>query len=323
MSLSYANFKKYILNDEEKNKDLYKITTELQFHSSDLKKIQRLVAKFKKVTLLNLSNNKLASIPMEIGTMNSLITLNLSQNELTSLPDSVCDLTNLQKLIVISTNLKSLPQNIGNLQKLKTLWCSNNNIKELPKSLFTIKSLENLKISHNKITEIDSIGNLNNLVSLHADNNEILYTPIEMCDLLKVQEIDISYNKTNLEDNHETNLVVIDLIALLPELTFFKNDFNTKGKFCVTCKNESHSYTKCGHIICRPCASKQLLKQNKSNTSDSNDYLTECPACQSSFSVIELTEKMHPYALKNTGSLCSNLPMMSRSKPCECGNKCC
>lgn len=309
MSLSYENFVKCILNDEENNKDLYDKVTKLSFNSANLKKIQKIIVNFKKATVLNLSQNMLISIPVEICFMSTLTTINLSENNITELPNEICNLVNLETLIVISNKLKTIPSNISKLQNLKNLWLSKNQLVEIPDSIFTMKSLENVRLSHNQINSFCNMKDffsgkqLAPLTSLFLDNNKISSIPDILYDFISLQKLDLSYNKTNMLVESEQK---IKILQDLPDLVFFKNDFNIIGNFCFVCKNECHIVAPCGHKICQKCAEQKLFESSNGN------FEITCLECNNIFSTLKLKQNENPYFLKKV-TLCTN------KQECKCG----
>lgn len=291
MSLSYDNFKTFILGDESNNLDLYDLTEELQFSSFELKKVQRLAMKFKNVKIFNLAKNKLSSLPKEISKMKSLNSLILTANEFELLPDEICELKNLKTLIVLSNKLKSLPQNIGNLKKLETLWISKNEIETLPESFFSLTSLKDFRASNNKIITLGDFSNLINLEKLYLDHNCLEEIPNGLNKLNKLQKIDISYNKTKLSQFSQQNEEKINDLFDLDSIEFFKNDFNVENKFCNQCKKETNTCPPCGHYICPVCANKKMLQ------SFNDDYETTCPTCDEKFKTNELKEDDNKYII--------------------------
>lgn len=324
MSLSYPNFKQYILNDEENNKDLYEITTELQFFSSQMKKIPRIVANFSVLKILNCSRNKLVSVPKEIFGIKTLVTVNLSENLIIELVDEICELPNLKNLILVSNKLKKLPENIGKLTKLELLLCSKNELENIPASLWTISSLKEVRLSNNFIKEIGNLSPLINLEILYLDHNAI--SVINNCfdNLTNLIKLDLSYNKTKDSSVSESNELVIANIFELSNLEYFKNDFNVESKFCVVCKKETNTHPPCGHYICSVCANKKMLEKFN------DDYETTCPTCNQTFKTNELKEDYEKYEIikKNDVALledqCSNIKSVKpfdflHKKTCECG----
>lgn len=315
MSLSYINFKKYILNDEENSRNLYDEATELNFYNSKVKKLQRIIAKFKNIKVFNVSKNKIVTIPKEIFTMKSLISLNLTDNLIVTLPDELCNLENLETLILISNKLKVLPTNIGKLQKLKILWCSKNELETLPESLSTILSLQDVRFSYNDLISTINFESLVNLKNLYLNNNNLPTVPKGISSLDQLKKLDLSYNKTKTQ-NVEQNEQLVAEIYELPSIEFFKNDFNVEDKFCSVCKKETNTAPPCGHYICAICANKRMMEKFN------DDYETECPTCKQKFKTPELEDDNKKYSLEIKKSEDQNIYCHEIGKiveGCPCG----
>lgn len=310
MALTFDNFKKFVLNDIENNKDLYDICEEFQFSSSNLKKVHKIVKKFTKVKIFNLSRNSLTTLPKEVFNISTLISLNLSDNNFEFLSNDICHLNNLQSLILISNNLKSLPDSIGNLQKLEKLWVSKNELTKLPKSLYTIKSLQDLRTSHNKLTYLEDFSDLTNLKMLYLDHNAVEIIPDGLSKLIELQKLDISYNKTKNEKYGSDNEKKIENVYELDSIEYFKNDFNSENKLCSVCKKETNTITPCDHYVCAICINKKLME----NFND--EYETECPTCKKKIKTTDLKEDNDKYQI-NKIMCCQTIGTQIQN--CLCG----
>lgn len=317
MSLSFANYKKFIIDDEQNNLDLYDLVQEISFVSSELKRIQKSIVKFKNVKIMNLSKNKLSSLPKEIIKMQSIKSLILTDNEFETLPEEICSLANLKNLIVISNKLKSLPNNIGNLKNLELLWVCKNEIQSLPDSFYTLTSLKEFRASENKISQLGDLSNLTNLKRIYLDHNLLEQIPEQIVNLTNLVRLDISYNLTKSSNFAESNEQIINDIFNIESLEYFKNDFNLGDKFCSICKKETNTTPPCGHYICPICANKKMLQKFNDN------YETTCPTCNQIFKTNELKEDDDKFMIKinkcSDETLCEN-NLNKCNSTCKCAN---
>lgn len=326
----YLNFIKYILNDEQNNIDLYDIVESLQFSSSHIKNISLLICKFNKLIKIDLSRNSFTTIPCNLfgnnfKSMDTLQTLNLSSNNITYFPKEIFNLKNLLTLILVSGKLQIIHDDICNLKKLQTLWLSKNEICELPSTLYKIESLQYLRMSHNKISNIDGIENMINLKILYLDNNSIEKLPTDFSKMENLIKFDISYNLTRSDKYANLNESTISNIYELPELEYFKNDYNiTENETCCVCKKETTTMTSCNHRICAVCANKRML------LSFNESYKIDCPVCGKIFKTTELIETINSikYLIKNdektqnNSTYCQNIgnKIDSNNLQCLCYN---
>ncbi|XP_055847122.1 leucine-rich repeat-containing protein 59 [Episyrphus balteatus] len=81
----------------------------------------REIASFKRVTILDLSNNKLMSLGKTFPTLTNITRLDLSRNQIKFLPEDFGNLRNLRHLDLYNNKLEHLPLSFGNLNKLSYL----------------------------------------------------------------------------------------------------------------------------------------------------------------------------------------------------------
>lgn len=81
----------------------------------------REIASFKRVTVLDLSNNKLMSLGKNFPTLTNITRLDLSRNQIKFLPEDFGNLRNLRHLDLYNNKLEHLPLSFGNLFKLSYL----------------------------------------------------------------------------------------------------------------------------------------------------------------------------------------------------------
>lgn len=81
----------------------------------------REIASFKRVTILDLSNNKLMSLGKNFPSLTNISRLDLSRNQIKFLPDDFGNLRNLRHLDLYNNKLEHLPLSFGNLTKLSYL----------------------------------------------------------------------------------------------------------------------------------------------------------------------------------------------------------
>ncbi|EFN59236.1 hypothetical protein CHLNCDRAFT_138222 [Chlorella variabilis] len=115
----------------------------------------RVLARFKALRVLNLSNAGLGALPPAVGL-----------------------LTELQELRVVGNQLRILPPEIGQLTKLRVLAADSNQLTILPGELRRCVLLEELTLQHNRLTSVLlSFASLRNLSVLHLYDNPLEFLP--------------------------------------------------------------------------------------------------------------------------------------------------
>jgi internalin A len=220
---------------------------------------------FKKISIINISNNNITNIPPLKNFVNPL-KLFCDTNALTSLPaltglstlqglsckknnlNSLPALTGLSNLSFLScgfNNLTSLPS-LNGLTALLTLDCSENQLTQLP-DLSSLINLENLYCAKNNLTIIPSVSNLHYLQYFVCPNNQLTSLPdLSNCPALKY--IKISGNKiTQLPNLSFLNPSLITVSLDYNNLTFedllpVVNNSNYSVAFVLFPQNKAGSY---------------------------------------------------------------------------------
>ncbi|XP_055914697.1 leucine-rich repeat-containing protein 59 [Eupeodes corollae] len=81
----------------------------------------REIATFKRVTIVDLSNNKLMSLGKNFSILTNITRLDLSRNQIKFLPEDFGNLRNLRHLDLYNNKLEHLPLSFGSLHKLSYL----------------------------------------------------------------------------------------------------------------------------------------------------------------------------------------------------------
>ncbi|KAA0190215.1 hypothetical protein FBUS_03522 [Fasciolopsis buskii] len=110
---------------------------------------------FKRLRVLDLSENKITSIPDEMNELPELYSLDLSKNRLTELPISVCQLKQLADLNCRRNKISDLPNHLYRLKQIeqahileglsrKGLWIMGNPLHSVPKTVWQTTSTKRL-----------------------------------------------------------------------------------------------------------------------------------------------------------------------------------
>jgi len=157
--------------------------------------IPKLLGRFRKLKVINLSHNRLPRIEEEIFHLENLRELHLNHNRLTTIPESLSRLAKLTALYLQHNKLRGLPGGIASLMKLKTLNLSHNQITVLSGNISLNTRLHNLNLSNNPIQELpQEIVTLACLQKLDLSQNELRRLPERIEFMKRLQEIDISGN---------------------------------------------------------------------------------------------------------------------------------
>lgn len=105
---------------------------------------------------LGLCYNQLTALPDQIREMTTLRTLSLDSNPITRLPDALCELTGLLELSLQGMPLTELPADIGNLSSLRFLSLEScQKLTRLPESFFALAQLETLSLHYTRLPGAD------------------------------------------------------------------------------------------------------------------------------------------------------------------------
>lgn len=101
---------------------------------------------------LDVRGNQLAALPAAIGTLHRLVSLDLEDNPIAVLPDELCNLTALEGLTLQNVPITQLPANIGNLTSLTFLSLQGcTKLTTLPESFFTLR-LTTLNLHYTRLS---------------------------------------------------------------------------------------------------------------------------------------------------------------------------
>jgi len=169
------NFRDYILNNLDKDKDGYLSTEE------------------RKIKYLDVDDKDISSLE-GIGWFPELVTISCRGNDLETLDTS--NNPNLISIECTGNNIKSL--DLSHNLELQALWCYNNEISKLDVSM--CKNLTSLHATRCGMTKI-ILGNHPQLWELHLDENELESIDVSGCP--KLRYLEINRNKlTELDVNN-------------------------------------------------------------------------------------------------------------------------
>ncbi len=167
----------------------------MQINHGPLKKLpSRIDEVFKKLRILDLSNNKLMEVSDNLGNM-KINRLLLANNKLKELPDSVWGNNNTYQFILDNNYISEISTSIQKAKLLSELLFSNNSVIEIPREVFKLK-LVTLTADGNNIEKIpEEIGTLKSLMFLRFNNNNnIPQIPKTIDGLVNIREFDVRNN---------------------------------------------------------------------------------------------------------------------------------
>ncbi|BBM83570.1 leucine-rich repeat domain-containing protein [Candidatus Uabimicrobium amorphum] len=154
------------------------------------------ISKFKKLQLVDVSNNRIQRLPAVMGSLSELRELNAGVNLLKEIPPQIGNLTNLHTLSLYNNQIFELTQQIGKLCCLQNLNLRYNTLENLPREIGQLQQLTFLDISENQIVTLPhEIGDLINLRTFYARENGLTTLPDSMENWQNVTHIDLYHNK--------------------------------------------------------------------------------------------------------------------------------
>jgi len=173
------------------------------------------VENFKKLRVLNVSNNNISIFPDWIGTLTSLEELYFDADFFTKrilkldvLPAAISQLQNLRILSLRDQVIHGLPDAFCTLKKLRQLDMRNNALEVLPDNFGDLSSLDSLDLKVNLLTKLPaSFAQLKQLSCLDISLNETLNVDevfLKLAQLNSLIYLDVSY--TNFNDGQLNNL---------------------------------------------------------------------------------------------------------------------
>ncbi len=177
MNIDYSNKQLEVIPNFSQN--VYENCTKLKLEKNKIGINSNKLSKFKRLKVLNLSDNIINKFPSEILNLTTLKALFLNNNYLEILPNTIEKLNNLRTLSLSSNKLSILPNSIGNLSKLSKLYLSNNKLESLPESFCKLENLSTLILANNKLN----------------------YLPKEFAKLTKLTRLDLTGNNLPLPTN--------------------------------------------------------------------------------------------------------------------------
>ncbi len=116
----------------------------ISFEKLKLTEVPADLARFTKVTHLNLSKNKLTKLPDFIKQFKQLEHLDLGKNDFFTFPVQICQLSELKTLIINRNAISSIPDCIEYVSKLELLDLYDNPISSLPESMARMTQLKKI-----------------------------------------------------------------------------------------------------------------------------------------------------------------------------------
>lgn len=163
---------------------------------SELFKAPELGEYWKRIEVINFSNNQLQSLPEEIKLLKRLTKIDFSFNLFEKFPSVIKQFAMLRELNFRSNRLKTLPRQITRLKKLFILYLDGNEIEAIPGQITDLKYLTMLEISRNKIKSLPpEIGKVEQLTHLWLKLNQLTDLPDEIGLMKNIRVLDVSANK--------------------------------------------------------------------------------------------------------------------------------
>ena len=144
-------------------------------------KVQTIIATFKNLKHLDLSNNKLKEIPPIFSNLIQLEELRLEYNELTEFP-KILSLVNLKLLYLHNNFITTIPDEIDNLSNLNELSLDFNPLILIPDKIKSLDKLKDLSVDGTMFKKnIDTIKFLyDKKVSIYIDDGWLIYWPFDL-----------------------------------------------------------------------------------------------------------------------------------------------
>ncbi|NTU98829.1 hypothetical protein HGA64_02380 [Candidatus Falkowbacteria bacterium] len=113
------------------------------------------IGKWKKLTLLDVSDNKMTGIPAEIGQLTELSSLDYSNNMLDTMPNEIVGLKKLKTFSLAGNLYRDVPSQLLQMPNLGLLDLSRNKLAVLPEDLSGWKNLRVLIVGGNPLSATD------------------------------------------------------------------------------------------------------------------------------------------------------------------------
>jgi Leucine-rich repeat (LRR) protein len=145
---------------------------ELYLHDNSLIEISDKINGFKKLRILDLSNNStLVKIPDSLKSLENLEHLVLGQTGFSNYPQGIFTIPNLKTIKFLGNNLPHLPKEIGQLKSLRELYLDDVCLETIPAEIAELQNLQELSLLLNSALSknldwIKHIIQLKNLKSL-------------------------------------------------------------------------------------------------------------------------------------------------------------
>lgn len=167
---------------------------DLRLAKMNLKKIPRVVYRFKNLKNIDLSNNQITRFPRRLTRkLDSLHTLTASFNPIKKLKFS--NNQHVKVLNMSSCGIRVWPITITQNTALETLILAVNEVVGIPDDIQKLSRLRVLSFYKNKITSVSpSIENLTELREIDLYHNQLREIPLPLCHLKNLRTLAMSYN---------------------------------------------------------------------------------------------------------------------------------